>query len=228
MKLRCLIIDDEPMARDILRSYIEDDRRLELVDTCANAFEANVMLEKKDIDVLFLDINMPKLSGLSFYKTLSNPPMVIFTTAYPEYAVEGFEVNAVDYLLKPFTFERFLKAVNKIFDQRNHIGDPIQSYILLNVDKKIHKVKLDEITYMKAQGDYVQVFVRDNTLLVHETLTHILERLPGKRFVRIHKSYVVAIDKFDYIEGNMLILGKTTLPIGNTYRDSFLRSIKHS
>jgi len=225
MKIKCLIIDDEPVAQDILKHFITDDSRLELVSTCSNAFEANDILQKEKVDLLFLDINMPKLSGLAFYKSLNHPPAVIFTTAYPEYALDGFEVEAVDYLLKPFTFERFFKAVSKVVNKIAETRENRDS-ILLNADKKIFKININDIYYLEAQGDYVNVCLKDKQLLVHNTLQNLKKQLPETRFERIHKSYIIALDKFDYIEGNMLVSNRKYLPIGNTYRESFLKKIK--
>jgi len=225
MKIKCLIVDDEPAAREILQQYTADDSRLEAAAVCSNAFEAADVLQEEKIDLLFLDINMPKLSGLAFYKSLSRPPAVIFTTAYPEYAVEGFEVEADDYLLKPFTFERFYKAVSKVINKNAESrGD--RDFILLNAEKKMFKINIDDINYLEAQGDYVNVCLKDRQLLVHDTLQNMQKQLPENRFERIHKSYVIALDKFDYIEGNMLVCGKKYLPIGSTYRESFLNKIK--
>ena len=226
MKIACLIIDDEPAAREILQQYVADDARLDLVALCSNAFEANAILEKQKIDLLFLDINMPRLSGLAFYKSLSKPPAVIFTTAYPEYAVEGFEVDAVDYLLKPFTFERFFKAVSKVAEKKQDKKQSNIDFILLYADKKMYKAHIDDIAYLEAQGDYVSVYMRDKQLLVHDSLQRLHRQMPAKQFIRIHKSFVVAINKFDYIEGNTVAIQNKYLPIGETYRKDFFKAIK--
>ena len=226
MKIKCLIIDDEPAAREILKTYLCDDPRLDLAGVCSNAFEANEILLKEKIDLLFLDINMPKLSGLAFYKTLNRPPAVIFTTAYPEFAVEGFEVEAVDYLVKPFTFERFYKAVSKMTEKKHSASIENRDFILLNADKKIFKINIDNIFYLESKADYVNVCLKEKQLLVHDTLQRLHQQLPEKQFVRIHKSYVVALNKFDYIEGNMLVINSNYLPIGDTYREAFLKMVK--
>jgi DNA-binding LytR/AlgR family response regulator len=226
MKIKCLIVDDEPAAREILQRYVNDDSRLEWLAGCANAFEAKTILDSEKIDLLFLDINMPKLSGLAFYKTLSNPPQVIFTTAYPEYAVDGFEVQAVDYLVKPFTFERFFKAVSKVTSKVHKKETNDKDFILLSADKKIYKVNINDIIYLEAQGDYVNVYLDDKQLLVHDTLQNLHKLLAQDQFSRIHKSYIVALAKFDYVEGNMVAIGRKFLPIGDTYRNAFLKAIK--
>ena len=227
MKIKCLIIDDEPAAQEILQRFTADDSRLELAGICSNAFEANNFLEEEKIDLLFLDINMPKLSGLAFYKSLNRPPAVIFTTAYPEYAVEGFEVEAVDYLLKPFTFERFYKAVSRVVNNAAEINANTD-FILLSVEKKLYKININNINYLEAQRDYVNVCLKDRQLLVHDTLQNLQKQLPINRFERIHKSYVIALNKVEYIEGNMLVISNKYLPIGSTFRESFLKKIKKS
>jgi DNA-binding LytR/AlgR family response regulator len=226
MKIKCLIIDDEPAAQEILKTYTADDSRLELVEVCSNAFKASDVLAKEKIDLLFLDINMPKLSGLAFYKTLNQPPAVIFTTAYPEFAVEGFEVDAVDYLLKPFTFERFYKAVSKVFEKMQAPNAESKDFIVLNANKKMYKINIADIFYLEAQADYVNVHLKDKELLVHETLQHLHQQLPENQFMRIHKSFVVSLNKFDYIEGNMLMINSKYLPIGEAYREKFLKTVK--
>src|SRR5258705_12128082 len=158
--IRCVIIEDEPLARNVLKKYITDYPLLELAAVCNDAIEAQSVLASGNIQLLFLDINLPRISGISFLKTLSHPPMVIFTTAYPEFAVEGFELDAIDYLLKPFSFERFLKAANKAVQQLNKkeiAEQATPSFIFLKADKKVHKVNLDDILYIEAAGDYIKI-----------------------------------------------------------------------
>lgn len=194
---------------------------------CSHAIEAGEKLRTPgNIELLFLDITLPRISGLDFYRSLSGAPPVIFTTAYPEYAVNGFEVNAVDYLVKPFPFDRFLKAVNKLLDQRRTNGPLLQDYILLQADKKTHKVNYDDILYIEAMGDYVKVYMRDKTLIVHHTLQKLQELLPYDRFFRIHKSFLIALPRIEYIEGNMVIINDRQLPIGQTYRTEFLTRLQ--
>jgi DNA-binding LytR/AlgR family response regulator len=216
-----MIVEDEPVSQEILKHYIADCPQLNLVAVCSDAIQANEVVRDHAIDVIFLDITMPKISGLDFYKSLSDPPLVIFTTAYPEYAVNGFEVNAVDYLVKPFPFDRFLKAVNKLNDLVQGQSRTPAS-IFLQADKKMHKVDLDEIRFIEAMGDYVKVFTGEKTLIVHQTLQKLLEKLPATRFFRVHKSYLIALQHINYIEGNMVVIGKEQIPIGQTYRNDFL------
>lgn len=227
MKINCIIVDDEPASCDILEKYIADTPSLNLVRTCKNAFEANDIINIQNIQLIFLDINMPKISGMNFYKSLINPPYVIFTTAYPEYAVEGFEVNALDYLLKPFPFERFLKAVNKanetISNKKVELNN--SNFILLKADKKLHRVNVDEIFYLESIGDYVKVYYGNNCIIVHETFQNLLNQLHKDQFMRVHKSFAISINKFDIIEGNMIKINDKRIPIGHTYRNDFFNYI---
>ncbi|TMI65450.1 MAG: response regulator transcription factor [Bacteroidetes bacterium] len=227
-RYKCLIIEDEPLAQNILKKYISDHPSLELVAVCADALEAQPILSQQNIQLLFLDINLPKLSGINFIKTLIHPPHIIFTTAYPEFAVEGFELNAVDYLLKPFSFERFLKAVNKAIEKINSSVTPSQriepsppSFAFLKADKKLHKINLDSILYIEAVGDYMKVMTESETLLVNETMKKMLENLPANKFIRVHKGFIVAINRIKYIEGNFIRIAEKDIPIGATYSDDF-------
>ncbi len=229
-RYKCIIIEDEPLAQNILKKYISDHPSLELVAICADALEAQAILTQQNIQLLFLDINLPKLSGINFIKTLIHPPLVIFTTAYPEFAVEGFELNAVDYLLKPFSFERFLKAVNKVIEKLN---TPVQnniafsnSFIFLKADKKNHKIDLESIHYIEAIGDYMKVVTDTVQLIVNETMKKMQEELPASLFIRVHKSFIISRSKIRFIEGNYVQVTDKSIPIGATYRNELLVSIE--
>jgi DNA-binding LytR/AlgR family response regulator len=202
-RYKCIIIEDEPLAQNILKKYIGDHPSLELVATCADALEAQAILNQQNIHLLFLDINLPKLSGINFIKTLIHPPLVIFTTAYPEFAVEGFELNAVDYLLKPFSFERFLKAVNKAIEKLNTSAQnnnaASSDFIFLKADKKNHKVDLESIQYIE---------------------------LPATQFIRVHKGFIISRYRIKFIEGNYVQVADKSIPIGATYRNELLASIE--
>lgn len=228
MKIKCLIIDDEPLSQDVLKKYIADSPQIELIGIYSNAVEANVFLQSNSIELLFLDINMPKISGLNFFKSLINPPLVIFTTAYPEYAIEGYEVDAVDYLVKPFSFERFLKAINKVVE-KNSIAQlknkNTGGSILLKSDKRVHKVDFDKIIYLQAIGDYVKVVTSEKNLLVHSTIKSLVEQLPAVEFIRIHKSFVISIKRLEYIEGNQVRIDKENLPIGLNYKEELIKRL---
>jgi len=219
-KVNCMIVEDEPVSQDLLRKYIDNLPQLTLVSVCSNAIEAGEELRKTKVELMFLDINMPKLSGSDFYASLVNPPPVIFTTAYPEFAVNGFELSAIDYLVKPFPFERFAKAVGKFLDQRK-----APTYIVLQADKKTYKVDLNEIESIEAMGDYVKVKTPSQLLIVHQTLQNLSEQLPAESFRRIHKSFIISISKLQYVEGNMAVIAGQKIPIGQTYRAEFLESL---
>ena len=226
MEINCIVVDDEPASREVLEEYIATNSMLNLLASCKNAIEANEFICDHRVDLIFLDINMPKLSGLSFYKALNNPPAVIFTTAYPQHALEGFELNAVDYLLKPFDFERFLKAVNKVIERRISGQSASEASIVLKSDKKFYRVTLDSILYLEALGDYVRVFYDTKQILVHETFQSILARLNHPQVIRVHKSFAISLDKFDYVDGNMIRILGQSIPIGKTYRAEFFDRIQ--
>lgn len=229
-RYQCIIIEDEPLAQNVLKKYIGEQPALELLAVCNDALEAQSILTQQNIQLIFLDINLPKLSGINFIKTLIRPPLVIFTTAYPEFAVEGFELNAVDYLLKPFSFERFLKAVNKAFEKlkasTTQNNDPGKTpFIFLKADKKIHKVDLDSIYYVEAIGDYMKVVTDSGQLIINETMKKLQEKLPATSFVRIHKSFIISRNRIKYIEGNYVQVEDKSIPIGATYRNDVLASL---
>lgn len=222
---KCLIVDDEPLARETLEKYISDIPSLELKAMCSNAFKAIEVLKNESIDILFLDINMPKLSGISMLKSLEKKPQVIFTTAYSEYAVEGFELDAVDYLLKPFSFERFVKAVNKASDRIDKATQTVtngDSFIAIKADKKIFKVNLDDINYIQALGDYIKIFTDSQTLVSHQTLKNLEDELPADGFIRIHKSYIVSLKSILFLEGNQVKVLDEMIPIGASYKEDLL------
>ena len=222
-EIKCIIVDDEPLSRDVLKTYIKDHESLILVAECVDAMEAGKCLRSnEDVQLIFLDINMPKLSGINFYKGLSAKPEVIFTTAYPNYAVEGFELNAVDYLVKPFGFDRFYSAVDKALKRLNNTEPAnIDEYITVKVDKRLFKVDLAEIRYIESIGDYVKIHLPDKVLISAETLKGYEKLLPSIRFVRVHKSYIISLLHVDYLEGNQVNIAGQKLPIGKAYRESF-------
>ncbi|WP_435261481.1 LytR/AlgR family response regulator transcription factor [Tenacibaculum sp. nBUS_03] len=233
-KLKCVIADDEPIARQILESYIKELPNLQLVSSCKNSFEVMTVLQEKEIDLLFLDINMPKLSGLSLLKTLQQKPSVIITTAYPEYAIEGFELSVTDYLLKPFSFERFFQAVLKV-NKTNVIKSEVvsinkdieSSSIFVKSDKKIIKLNFNEINYIEAYGNYIKIYT-DKRILTPQTLTDFLKKIPSN-FIRIHKSFAVNFNKIEMIDGNQIVLQNNfKLAIGKSYRKKLLQIIDRS
>lgn len=213
MKVNCLIIDDEPSSQNILKSYIEKVPFLDIVGVMDDAFEARDYLAEQSVDLLFLDINMPKLSGVQFYESLARKPKVIFTTAYAKFAIDGFHLGAVDYLLKPFSFDRFLKAVQKI-KPKEKIGDSM----IIKENKKLHRVKFEEISHVEGLGDYVKVHLNDKVLVTYTSLKKFYLSLPESMFVQIHKSFIINFTKVKYIQGNMVVLKEYQIPIGATFK----------
>jgi DNA-binding LytR/AlgR family response regulator len=229
MKFSCLIVEDEPIAQSILKGYVKDVPDLEIFMVCDNAMDALSVLRSKHIDILFLDIEMPKISGLSFLKTLPNPPKTIITTAYRQFAVEGFELNVVDYLLKPFSFERFLVAVNRITKQeKKHTPSEEleKNSFFFKVDQKKVQVFLEDIYYIEALSNYVIIHLKEKQLVVYSSLTDIEKKLPSKQFIRIHRSYIVPIKNIEAFGKDYVEIGNKTLAIGNTYKKEFFKRLR--
>jgi len=237
--LNVLIVDDEPLALDVLETYIEKMPELHLVQRCSNALAANDALQSHgNIDLMFLDIQMPQLTGIDFVKTLTKPPMIIFTTAYPNYAIQGFDLNALDYLLKPISLERFMKAVNKAVEQAGMVqrdqvpatsgsnGSESLDFFFVKADKKLVKVNFEDIIYIEGLKDYVIIRLLNGRVITLQTMKSLEDRLPKGRFKRIHRSYIVSMEKITAIEGNMVeVMEKDKpklLPIGKNYRDELL------
>lgn len=244
--MKVIIVDDEPLALDVIETYVSRMPNLQLVAKCNNAFEANEALKNNEIDLMFLDIQMPQLTGIEFLKTLKKPPMVIFTTAYQQYAIEGFELNAIDYLLKPISMDRFMKAVNKATEQyelhhqeaktvANTEGGAAEDkpdYIFVKADKKLQRVKFSEILYIEGLKDYVIIRTETGRIISLQTMKSLEDKLPVAQFVRVHRSFIVGMDKIHAIVGNMVeVIEKGVpkhLPIGKNYRDELLEMIdKH-
>lgn len=236
MEIRALITDDEPLAQNVIQQYAKKLPDLNIVGTCNDAICAHKFLQEESVDLLFLDINMPKLSGISFLKNLKNPPLVIFTTAYSEYALEGFELNAIDYLKKPFSFDRFCKAYFRAEEllqlkQQSQEStqkpvDKTEDFLFIKSDKKTIKVKFSEILYIEGLGDYIKLHLEGKRLITNLSMKKMFALLPENKFFRTHKSFIVSLDKIDAIEGNMAIVNQTKLPIGNSYRQDFMQFIK--
>ena len=230
--LKCLIVDDEPLSLDILEKYIQDIPGLELAGRCRDAFEAMRMIKETEIDLVFLDINMPKLSGINMVKSMNSLPEIVFTTAYPEYAVEGFELEVLDYLVKPVSFERFVKTIGKAQKKLEAHQEKIDapSFIMVKSNKKLYKVLYKEIKYIQSMGDFVKIHTNEKVYISSDTLKNVEAQLPKALFVRIHKSYIISLGAFKYIEGNQVHIGDEFLPIGLTYKDTLLKvlDIKNS
>ncbi|MDP4147992.1 MAG: LytTR family DNA-binding domain-containing protein [Bacteroidota bacterium] len=226
MKLRCILVDDEPPALNVLQTYAESMDNMQVVGQCRNAFEAMQALQQGPVDLIFLDIKMPRLLGTDFLRTLRHPPKVIFTTAYKDFAVEGFELDAVDYLLKPFSLQRFIRAVNKILadgadggtDTGIEAGPSGAPFLYFRVDRKMVKVNLDEIMYIEGLKDYIRI-VRDRQkpLIVKKSMSSVEEMLPAHLFVRIHRSFIVAVGRINAFTQHDVEIDGIELPIGRVY-----------
>ena len=237
--INAIIVDDEPLALDVLETYIDKLPEINLVARCNNALEANEALKNNSINLMFLDIQMPQLTGIDFLKTLKNPPLVIFTTAYANYAIEGFELNAIDYLLKPISLERFMKAVNKAIEQielqRKDSPSSAASeaedsdFIFVKADKKLVKIKYSDILYVEGLKDYVIIRMDTNRVITLQTMKSLEDKLPSNIFKRIHRSYIVNIDRINAVVGNMIEINEKGqakhLPIGKNYREELLNII---
>jgi DNA-binding LytR/AlgR family response regulator len=231
MTLNCVIIDDEPIARKLLQEYIEETDFLVLVGTAENPLKATGLINKLEVDLIFLDINMPKMNGFDFLRSANNLPMVIMTTAYGQYALDGFEMAVVDYLVKPFSLDRFLKASQKALElktlkQKKPAPEKTEpGYFYVKCDGKIEKVLYDQLVYIEAMANYVTLYTLHNKLVVYLTIKGILERLPPERFLQVHKSYIVNIDSVKTIEGNMLHLGTAKITIGLSFLDEVMNRL---
>jgi len=238
-KIKCLVIDDEQPARDILHKHIEGVESLELTGSCNNAVEALSYLQSNTVDLLFLDIQMPHILGTNFIRTLKNPPKVIFTTAYRKYAIEGFELDAVDFLLKPIGFDRFLKAVNKILqlnlqsnlpepDKSESIKEPAQPFLYFRSDRKMVKVLFNDILYIEGLRDYIKIFTTSKIIVTKHLLSSLQEMLPADSFLRIHRSYIISISKIDSYNADSIEISKKELPIGRMYKNDVNKLLNSS
>jgi DNA-binding LytR/AlgR family response regulator len=232
--VKCIIIDDEPMARDVIRRYVSKVPILKLVAEFGNAIDATIFLQEQPVDMIFLDIQMPQLSGTEFVRSLRNVPRIIFTTAYKEYAHEGFELDVTDYLLKPIRFDRFLRSVNKAFPQKNNETDVVNatteeekksnaSFIYLRADRKMIKVLLNDVLYIESYKDYVKVFIDKEYIITRQTIGYVEAMLSVSQFVRIHRSYIISLSKIKSFTHEIVEIGNKELPIGKIYRNNFLK-----
>lgn len=239
MKLNCVIIEDEPLARNLLIDYVKKVPTLQLLDSFPNPLAAMETLQTAPIDILFLDVQMPEITGISLLKILKKKPMVVLTTAYSQYALEGYELDVADYLLKPITFERFLKAVEKITARLEGTTKVVSSpaiesqvsappFIFVKDGTKLVKVKLDDILYVEGLKDYVTIHTPSQKIITLQRMKSMEEQLPADRFIRIHNSYIVALSAIDVVQKNEVQVGNVTLPIGDTYRKSFKEFIERN
>jgi len=237
MKINCLIVDDEPIARDIVKNYCGFLENLNLVGVCGNALEAKAILQSQPIDVLFLDINMPVIDGVSFVRTLKNQTQIIFTTAYKEFAADAFDLAACDYLLKPFSFDRFIISIDKAMDRLqtnpaykslNGAGRAVLSsedFVFIKTDGKIYKILYDELLYAEAQGNYTRIVTKNSVLMPKMPFSGFEELVPPNLFLRTHRSFIINRSKIDHIEGNRIFLNHAEVPIGSNYRDMLFKEL---
>lgn len=228
--IRYLIVDDEPIAHRIIETYCENLPHLKKEGNCYNAFEAMQFLNENILDLVFLDINMPKMSGFDFLKTISNPPKIIVTSAYKEYALEGYELNISDYLLKPFSFERFMKSINKTIDTNGNSKSKFTipaietqsntTSFFLKGDKKLHQIHFEDLLFIEAYGHYTKVYLKNDMIVSNQKISDFDNLLPKLNFIRIHKSFVVSINKINHVEGNRVIINEHKIPIGQTYKSN--------
>jgi DNA-binding LytR/AlgR family response regulator len=232
--MKCIIIDDEPLAHRVIEKYSENLPNIEIIAKFYNAIDAYDILITNTVDLIFLDINLPKISGMSFLKSLKKPPLVIITTAYREYASEGFDLDVVDYLVKPFPLERFLKAVNKAYSIINKIPENpekseessnAEETLFVKSEKRFYQIKKRDILYLEAVGDYVKIISTADSYIVHSTFKNLLAQLASNEFIQIHKSFIVNKQKIEYIEGNRVFLKGIELPIGLVYKENILNQI---
>ncbi|MFY0630488.1 MAG: response regulator transcription factor [Flavobacteriaceae bacterium] len=234
MKIKCIIIDDEPLAIKVVENHLNEFQNFEILGKFDNPLEALPLLKKGGIDVLFLDINMPQMNGLDFAKIVGDETNVVITTAYREYAVESYDLNVLDYLVKPIPFNRFLNTVNKITqqaygqkDEGEKKEDSVKndSFMFMKVGKKLVKIQFEDILYIESLKDYIKIFTKGGNHLVHKSLTSVTEELPKDNFIRIHRSFTIAIDKVASVEGNLIEIGSARIPIGRKYTSHVKRMI---
>jgi len=229
-RIRCLLVDDEPPALDVLNAHIAATPLLEVAGVCHDAMAAFDFLQKHDVDLMFLDIQMPMLKGTELLKTLATPPKVIFTTAHREFALDGFDFNAVDFLLKPISLDRFLKAVQKVLQQNMHEPHDERAFeskrfVYFRADRKMVKIPLEEIEYVESLKDYVKIFGKGAPLVTRQTITSIHEMLPPEEFIRVHRSFIVAINKVTSFSSHAVFVGKQEIPIGPLYRNEVQKQL---
>lgn len=233
--IRCLVVDDEPLALDIIEDYIAKVPFLELVKSTTSAIEGLSLVQNDGIDLVFLDVQMPELTGLQFLKIMNGKCDVILTTAYSQYALEGYELDVIDYLLKPIAFDRFYKAAQKVLQQRQNsspitlpapiIRPQAHNFIFVKTEHKIQKIYLDDILYIEGLKDYISIFSKTERIITLQNMKKMEEALPAGRFIRVHKSYIVALDKIDSIERSRIQIADKIIPVGDTYREGFFRLV---
>ena len=228
--LRCVIVDDEPIAREILISFVEKTPNLELIKSCKNATEAIDVLQKETIDLFFLDINMPEITGLSLAKIINKKSKIIFTTAYRDYAADGFNLNVVDYLLKPIAFDRFLQAVQKVFELNTVIKTSEEKennsdFMFVRADRKMIKITFDAILYIESLGDYLKIFTKESSIITRETMGNLEAKLPVKKFIRTHRSFIISLSKITSYTNEFIEVKNKAIPMSRSYKESVLQKL---
>ncbi len=234
--IRCIIIEDETLAQDVIKNHLQKSGRFNLVGTYRNALEAKEALEKEEVDLIFLDIQLPGMTGLNFLRSLINPPLVVFTTSYPEYALESYEFNVIDYLLKPISYERFSKTIDKIIDGKifktaaGEIKPVNREHIFIRSNSKFFRISFSDIIYIEGMKDYLKIHTAEHIIITHQTMGEMENILPPGQFIRIHKSYIVSTAQIKAVFGNSVDMEKALLPIGLNYKEKIMRFIagKHS
>ncbi len=221
-----MIVEDELLAQQVIQNHLQKMAQFELVAVCSNALQAATVLDKQEVDLIFLDIQLPGMTGLNFLRSLQNPPLVVLTTAYSEYALESYEFNVIDYLLKPISFERFSKAINKIVDGRLYTQAAKENmpadHIFIKCNSKFFKVNFSEIIYIEGMKDYLKIHTAEYKLVTHQTMAEIEQLLPVKQFIRVHKSYIVSTNYIKTVFGNSIEMEMITIPVGNSYKDKVM------
>lgn len=232
MQINCIAIDDEPLALSKIEGFISKVPELKLIRTFDNAIEAIGWLKENNADLIFLDIQMEQLTGIQFLETVGSHSRVILTTAYDQYAIRGFELNVTDYLLKPFSFQRFLQAVNKVMEHTTRKSEnqnstaESDSFIFIKTEYRLERVDIDSILYIEGMKDYLRIICTDKKIMTLQSFSKIEESLPEKKFCRVHKSFIVAIDKIKSVERGVIIIADQRIPVSNTYKESFFSKIK--
>lgn len=226
--IRCLVVDDEPLALDVITDYIQKIPELILISDTTNAIEGLGLVQRGEIDLVFLDVQMPELSGIQFLKIMNGQCDVILTTAYPEYALDGYDLNVVDYLLKPIAFERFKKAVQKVLNSISAVESPKNNldFIFVKAEHKIHKIDLVDILYIEGLKDYISIYTSNNRIITLQNMKKMEETLPTSDFIRVHKSYIIALDKIKCIERGKITIQDKVIPIGDTFREDFFKRVE--
>lgn len=231
-KIKCLIVDDEPVALDILENHLSKIEKIDIVGRCQNATEAFNLINANQVDLIFLDINMPGITGISFAKSINRNIKIIFTTAYREYAIEGFDLHAVDYLLKPISFPRLLDAVNNFQEihlkvkEQEGINEKNAEFIFVKIDRKMHKIDFSKILWIESLSDYLKIETTEGTKVTRETISSIEEKLPDSKFLRIHRSFIIAIERIESYSYEEVIIENKSIPVSRTYKENVLKVLK--